>query len=87
MESKINKGKEILMEKLNVPRVVVTGNKEITIENHKGILSFDLKEIKVNSTIGVIKVQGDNFEILYIGGDTITISGRFKAVMYEGALD
>lgn len=49
MESKINRGKEVLVEKLdlpkdvllNVPKIIVIGRNEVTIENHKGIMLFE----------------------------------------------
>lgn len=93
MEEKFNKGREVIADKLNlptevildIPRILVTSNREITIENHKGIIAFDKDEIKVNSKIGAIKVQGREFEILYIGSSTITINGIFKSIVYEGA--
>lgn len=92
MEEKINKGREIIADKINlpsdvildIPKIIVMGNREITVENHKGIIAFDKEEIKINSRIGAIKIQGSNFEILYIGGSTISISGLFKAIVYEG---
>ncbi|MDS0524052.1 sporulation protein YqfC [Clostridium sp. SHJSY1] len=92
MESKKNKNKEAIIEKfkipkdliLDIPKIIVTGDKEIIIENHKGIVSFEKNEIRINSRVGIIKIQGSSFEILYIGGDTITISGSFKAIFYEG---
>ncbi|MGG7176521.1 sporulation protein YqfC [Clostridium paraputrificum] len=94
MEEKLNKGREVIADKLNlpvdvvldIPRIIVTGDREITIENHKGIIAFDKDEIKVNSRVGAIKIEGAGFEILYIGGSTITISGVFKRIIYEGNL-
>ncbi|MBK1812866.1 sporulation protein YqfC [Clostridium sp. YIM B02505] len=92
MESKIDKVKEGLAEKLdlprdivlNIPKIVITGDNEIVIENHKGIISFDSSEIKINSKVGTITLDGVNLEILFIGGNTITISGKFKSLIYEG---
>lgn len=92
MEDKLNKGREFVVDKLqipreivfDVPRVVVTGNTEITIENHKGIISFDKEIIKINSKLGPIKIVGEDFEILFIGGSTITVSGKFKGIEYDG---
>ncbi|MBE6051634.1 MAG: sporulation protein YqfC [Clostridium sp.] len=92
MDKRINKSKEKIIEKLSVintdlvdiPKIIVCGKNEITIENHKGIRTFERNEIRVNSRIGVIKIEGESFEILYISGDTIIISGVFKAIIYEG---
>lgn len=77
---KLNLPKEII---LDVPKVIMIGKSEITIENHKGILSFDNNIVRINSKLGPIKIEGSNFEILYIGSSTITISGKIKTMFYE----
>lgn len=69
---------------LNMPKIIVTGDNEIVIENHKGIVVFNETEVKVNSGVGLISVKGMSFEILFMGGSTITIGGKFKSVVYEG---
>lgn len=92
MEDKINKVKEGLVQKLDLPRdvvlnfpkIIITGDNEITIENHKGIICFEDSEMKINSRVGAITIKGVGLEILFIGGDTITIGGKFKSVVYEG---
>jgi sporulation protein YqfC len=69
---------------LDLPKISIVGNNEITIENHKGIILFEKKQIKINSGVGLISIQGNNFEILFMGGSTITISGKFQTVEYQG---
>lgn len=91
MRDKIEKTREILTEKLdlpkdiilNLPKITVIGNSEITIENHKGIILFERNVIKISTKIKVVNIEGENFEILYIGDSTITISGKFKSISYE----
>lgn len=92
MEDKLNKSKEVITGKLNVPKevalsipkIIIVGNEEITIENHKGIKTFDEDKIRIKTNIGIIKIEGKSFEISYIGGDTITVTGVFKSILYEG---
>lgn len=67
---------------LNMPKITVTGDNEIIIENHKGIVVFSESEVKVNSGIGLISIYGVNFEILFMGGSTITVGGKFKSIIY-----
>ena len=94
MEDKINKAKESLADQLdlprdimlNIPKISIIGNNEITIENHKGIVFFGYKEVRVNSNVGLISIIGEEFEILYLGGSTMTISGKFKTINYERGL-
>ena len=59
MEGKFKKGKEVLVEKLelpkdvilDIPKIIVMGRNEITIENHKGIQIFEKNKIKINTNI------------------------------------
>lgn len=91
MESKFRRAKEQMAETLNIstdialdlPRIIIKGNKEITIENHKGIICFDDEKVKLNSKMGVILVEGENFEILFMGGSTLVLKGKFKGIKYE----
>ncbi|MGE5629125.1 MAG: sporulation protein YqfC [Solirubrobacterales bacterium] len=68
---------------LNKPKITVTGKDEIIIENHKGIILFQEEVFRVNSEAGMITIYGTGFEILFMGGSTIIISGRFKSIVYE----
>lgn len=90
MESKFNRGKEIIVEKLDlpkdvlldVPKIIVVGRNEVTIENHKGILVFERDKIKINTNMAPIEIKGSQFEILYIAASTITIKGYFDSIEY-----
>lgn len=92
MEDKIYRTKETIAEKLdlprevilNIPKITVTGDNEITIENHKGVVLFEESEVKINSNVGLISISGGNFEILFMGGSTLTLSGKFRSIVYEG---
>lgn len=68
---------------LDVPKFIILGNNQITIENHKGIMSFERNNVKINSKIGTVSIDGEEFEIIFIGEDSITISGKFKGISYE----
>jgi len=69
---------------LNKPKIIVTGEDEVIIENHKGIVLFQDCMVKINSGVGLITINGTGFEILFMGGSTITIAGKFKSLIYEG---
>lgn len=90
MENKINRGKEVIVEKLDlpkdvlldVPKIIVIGRNEVTIENHKGIMVFEREKIKINTNMSPIEIKGSEFEILYIAASTITIKGYFDSIGY-----
>ena len=91
MDNKINSAKEVLAKRLDfpkeiildLPKITITGDNEIDIENHKGIMLFEENEVRINSRVGFIVIKGSRFEILFIGGTTISISGNFKSITYE----
>lgn len=72
---------------LDIPKIVITGNLEVTIENHKGIIQFSKECIKLNSKAGIISINGKELEIRYIGDKTIIICGIFKSVFYGGEIN
>lgn len=76
---KIDLPKDVMM---NLPKITILGDNEITIENHKGIESFEDECIRIKTNNGIIKIEGRNFEILYIASETIVLSGKFKSVDY-----
>lgn len=91
MQEKIEKTRETLAKKIdfpievmmNVPKITIIGKNEITIENHSGIILFEREIIKVKTKLSPITINGEDFEILYIGEFTITISGKFKGIFFE----
>jgi len=91
MSNKVENIKRVLSEKLDIskdvmldmPKITIIGKEEITIENHKGIIVFEKNLIKVKTKINPIKIQGNNFEILYIAEATVSINGEFISIEYE----
>lgn len=67
----------------DISKISIIGDEEITIENHKGILSFTDREIIINTSLGKIMVKGINFEISYLSQSTITIKGSFSSFKVE----
>lgn len=91
MENKINTVKSNVIDKLDLPRdvvldlpkIAITGNNEIIIENHKGIIIFDERQVKINTRVGLVNIYGEGLEILFLGGSTISLKGKFRSVVYE----
>jgi sporulation protein YqfC len=91
MEEKFQRGKERILNKLefphdislDLPKIIVIGDREIIIENHRGIIFFETNMVKINSRIGAIVIKGEEFEILFIAETSITISGIFQGISYE----
>jgi sporulation protein YqfC len=91
VNNKLDTTKEIFADKLELPRdivldlpkITIIADNEISVENHKGILLFEEDKIRIKSKVGVISIEGEEFQVLYLEGSTVTVSGNFKAVRYE----
>ncbi|MEG0307445.1 MAG: sporulation protein YqfC [Clostridium sp.] len=68
---------------LNLPQITILADKEITVENHKGIVKFDSDELVIKTSLGLLKVLGRDFEIIFVGGTTIILRGKFNSVVYN----
>ena len=52
------------------------------MENHKGIIEYTPERIRVNSSIGVIKIGGQDISLVNIASDDIIISGTIEKLKY-----
>lgn len=89
-KNNINNFKSRLSESLDIPRDVtfgvpnikMTGNMEITIENHKGIIEYSQSILRINSGCGIIKISGKDLEIKEISQEYVTINGMFDSIEF-----
>ncbi|MDD2446349.1 MAG: sporulation protein YqfC [Tissierellia bacterium] len=65
---------------LDLPRITIIGNIEVSVSNHKGIIEYDNEIIRINSKAGIIKVIGDELEIKNILSEEILIIGNIEQV-------
>lgn len=68
---------------MNLPRVSVCGDKEIYIENHKGLLGCSEDVISVKMRDGIINIRGEKLRIVAIDAESIVVNGGFSGVSYE----
>ncbi|MCK8815925.1 sporulation protein YqfC [Natroniella sulfidigena] len=60
---------------LNLPRLVLIGNLDLLIENHRGIIYYSPELIKVRIYHGLILIEGSELLIEELDKDTIVING------------
>lgn len=91
MEDIIDGIKNVMINKLDIPReiiknsykVIIDGNEFLTVENHKGIVKFDNDEVILRVDSGLLIMYGNNFNIVYISGNTLKLNGFLMGVKYE----
>ncbi len=68
---------------LGIPIITAYGFGQLTIENHKGILSFSDRLINVRALDCTIKISGSALEIREFSKNLIIIAGNITGISYE----
>lgn len=76
----MNDVKEVL---LGLPIVTITGQLEVCIENHRGIMEYNDVLIRIKTKIGQIKVAGKDLRMEYYTNDEMKVTGRITSVEYK----
>ena len=63
-----------------LPRVEITGSRELRMENHKGILAYGTEEIFVSGGKLMIKIRGENLELKAMNARELLITGDISGV-------
>ena len=59
-----------------VPRLELVGDRELRVENHKGILAYGRVEIHISGGVYIIKVVGQELELRAMTGLELLITGK-----------
>ena len=63
-----------------LPMVELVGDKELRMENHRGILAYGDREIHISGGPFVVKVTGEGLELRAMTGLELLITGRIAGV-------
>ena len=63
-----------------LPRVELTGDRELRMENHRGILAYGSDEIQIAGGRLVVKVRGENLELRAMNAGELLITGALRGV-------
>ena len=66
----------------DIPRTEIMGNTSINVENFRGILDYNESCVKINTTFGIIKIEGDELFIESITDDGAFIKGKIIRVEF-----
>ena len=67
---------------LNLPKLIFTGNRELFVENYRGIVEYSDTVIRLNTGNCLIKVTGRALGIKNIAEEEITLCGEIKTLEF-----
>lgn len=63
-------------------RVTITGNREIWIENYKGLLEYSNTSIVLQAKNCKVQLEGKSLTIDYYTNEDMKVTGRIQCVKY-----
>lgn len=67
---------------LGVPILTITGQQDLVIENHRGIIEYTNVLIRIKTKNRQIKITGNSLKIIYYTNDELKITGYINTVEY-----
>lgn len=67
---------------MNMPRITILGNKEIYVDNYKGLLEYTQETIRLATTNKVIIIKGDALMITRIVEEAVFIGGNIFSIEF-----
>ncbi len=61
-----------------IPLITQIGSKKIIVENYKSVVGFLEYEVKINTTIGTLKIYGEKMTMIEMTAETIIIKGEIR---------
>ncbi|NLM44532.1 MAG: sporulation protein YqfC [Clostridiales bacterium] len=68
---------------LDIPKIVILGTDSVSIENHKGIISYKDNEVRINTGSGILTITGHKLAIKSIILEEIIIIGKIDSIGYR----
>jgi len=68
---------------LDMPRITLIGNKELYIENHRGVLQFSSEILRLALSKGSLEITGTGLEIRNILGQELAVEGIIGEIRYK----
>lgn len=71
----------------DIPKITVTGFNETIIENFKGILEYEDYYIRINTSLGIININGIDLKLENMTNDDIKVNGKIESIDVERSFD
>lgn len=71
----------------DTPKITITGFNEMIIENFKGILEYEDYYIRINTSLGVVNINGYELKLENMTNDDIKVKGKVESIDIERNFD
>lgn len=67
----------------DLPRIIMLGNQQLLVENHRGIIEYTSSCIRINLSQGCLCVRGEKLTLGHLQKEQILIEGSVEELKYD----
>ena len=67
----------------NIPKITLVGFEQLMIENYMGVIEYEEYLVKINTSIGIIIIEGNKMNLNEINESDVLISGEIFKIYLE----
>lgn len=67
----------------NLPNITFYGTTLAEIDNFKSLLDFSSDTVRVNTTDGIVRIDGDFLQLAFMTDESISVRGNIKNLSFE----
>lgn len=71
---------------LDLPRLTVIGNRQVYVENHRGLTLYQDDIIRISVLNGSVAIKGQNLRLRTVFSDDIYVEGLITDIRLEGGM-
>ncbi len=65
------------------PVLTMIGQREICIENYRGILSYSQTSLQILTRKGKVTIKGENLTVFYYREEEMKVGGKIAGILFE----
>lgn len=67
----------------NLPNITLYGTTLAEIDNFKSLLDFSSDAVRVNTTDGIVRIDGINLHLAFMTDESISVKGSIRNLSFE----
>lgn len=67
----------------DLPNIILYGTSRADIDNFKGLLDFSQSSVRINTSDGILRLDGTNLIIAIMTDESVCIKGNIKNISFE----
>ncbi len=67
----------------NLPNITLYGTSMLEIDNFKSLLDFSPDTLRVNTTDGIVRIDGADLHLAFMTDESISVKGNIRNLNFE----